>query len=553
MQVTPQRRTPVILVLSINRSTKDNTTTTYSLKIVIMTSNEQLMAFMTDFRKSIEDSIKTTNEKLDDKLEVMNAEIAGINDKIEKNDDVTNRAIGRMDKRLQELELEMKSSNARSVERQKLQDKVNETNAPKSTESGMNTLNANIGRQDVGQDKTEESRRARKTFHRSNISQRDLRNDSTKDATKEVEINPVPYRSVWAKEMEQQLEEAARHMDAHPERTDGRSHQEEFQEGDSPWSRVGFRDKAPKVRKPVEVRDWFADEKSDSNSESSSDSNDDDEQWSEVKRKEVKNLKAKARKQKKKERMESMAERMRHMIGVGPIPKASIDFFTDADNDKDEATKKAIKEYLKYYLDFNEDELSSIEILDTKKAAKDDTYYFAVKNEDHIREIHVRRAASGNDDLTVRDYIPPSFHARYMAVARQATQKRTEDKSLKTQLRWGHKDIKIFVKIKGESEPYKKTSLTDFMDGTVLPKIDDSVRWRQRKDSKISRKPDFRKDCPVLPSLAAAMEPTSLTRKHSTSSRDDAAKRPRKNLSKSNLDTEMEDPLAIQDIEHDDE
>ena len=77
-----------------------------------------------------------------------------------------------------------------------------------------------------------------------------------------------------------------------------------------------------------------------------------------------------------------------------------------------------------------------MDMLETKQA-KDEVIYFAVANKEHIQEIHYRQAACGNDGLIVRDYIQPQYHARYMAIAQKAAERRADDGMLKTQIRWG--------------------------------------------------------------------------------------------------------------------
>ena len=46
-----------------------------------------------------------------------------------------------------------------------------------------------------------------------------------------------------------------------------------------------------------------------------------------------------------------------------------------------------------------------------------------------------------------------------MALSRKATEMRASDKTLKTQLRWGDKDVEIHVKTKGSEENYRKMNL----------------------------------------------------------------------------------------------
>ena len=145
-----------------------------------------------------------------------------------------------------------------------------------------------------------------------------------------------------------------------------------------------------------------------------------------------------------------------------------------------------------------------------------------------------------------------------MAVVQQAKRSRAADPTLKTQLRWGHKDIEIYLKTKGQQEQYRKTSLKDFMGNENLPEFDTSVKWQHRRDSKFSRKPIFGQNPRQLPSLAAAMaangaQSRTLTRKHSVGSRGEAAKKQRNDQTISGSDMETQDNEVHNKETHDKE
>ena len=235
---------------------------------------------------------------------------------------------------------------------------------------------------------------------------------------------------------------------------------------------------------------------------------------------------------------------MKHMVGVGPIPMESIQHFAKTSKNDTEAMIKSVKEYLKYYLKFEDEEIQQMNFMDAKKAAKEDLIYFALEDQQDIREIYFRKAASGNDDLCVRDYIPPQYHSRYMAISRKATESRASDKTLKTQMRWGDKDVEIHVKTKGSEEPYRKVNLKDFMGDTPLPEFDSKVKWTQRKGNILRKTPIFGEESQLLPSLALGRQQKNgsrkeLVRSHSNSSREEAAKRMRDDTT----DMETQDDL----------
>ena len=319
-----------------------------------------------------------------------------------------------------------------------------------------------------------------------------------------------------------------------------------------PWEgfKGGDRKKSTrKILKPMEIKNWFADEPRDS-TEPSTDSTGPDENWTEVERKRRNTQKRRKRRAKKLSRMEEIASKIQHMIGVGPIPRSSVEFFAEESESKDEAMKKAIKEYLSCYLQFDREEIEDLNILETKQCnSREDILYFVAEDKDTMKEIHFRRAVSGQDDLVVRDYIPPQYHARYMAVSRRAADKRGDDNLLKTQIRWGKRDIEVFTKTKGTNEQFKRTNLKEFMGPVFLPDFDMDVEWKVNKGDKPRRKlvkegiktvpPSLRgrqapgKEKPAEPSTQKelSVQPVNdkavLVRQLSNTSRGTTAKKPR--------------------------
>ena len=224
--------------------------------------------------------------------------------------------------------------------------------------------------------------------------------------------------------------------------------------------------RTPIIRKPVKITrntKWFGDDSTDSipSSDSSTDDSDreDTPEWEKVERIRKKKEKNLERKEKKKLKMEQLSKKMKHVVGVGPISETTIKHFEKQVNDKNEALILSVREFLNYYLDFDKDELDKLKIREVKKAAKCDVIYLAVENESDVREIHFRKGLAENNDLIVRDYIPPSFYARFMGISSRAATLRGQNKTLKTQIRWGDRDLEVFSKIKGYQEPYKNISL----------------------------------------------------------------------------------------------
>ena len=105
-----------------------------------------------------------------------------------------------------------------------------------------------------------------------------------------------------------------------------------------------------------------------------------------------------------------------------------------------------------------------------------------IEDINQVKEVHYRKAAAANDDLIVCDYIAPQFYEHYMALGRKAAQMRANDKTLKTQLRWGTCDIDIFTKTKGYQDMLKKVDINTFMGDYLLPDFDMKIKWKVKDD-----------------------------------------------------------------------
>ena len=399
------------------------------------------------------------------------------------------------------------------------------------------------GRQEASENVSlEKTKKVKKIFQRRVIQEGDLLKEVFVEKDTSCEEVSGSFRSSWAKQLESELAGAAAE-DGRVWLADGKEQMERKEDQsskeDNVWRRLGLNKKSKsKIRKPIEVKDWFG---MDSSESESSSQDEEESEWSEVDRKARNRKKLNEKKIRRKEKIGQIVRRMKQMIGLGPIPKATRDFLENKSKDKKVALSMCVKEYLKYYLDFKDDELEKIDIVDSKLAANDDVIYVALGHEEQIREIYRRKAASENDDLILRDYIPPQFHARYMAIAAKAKETRLKDNRVKTQIRWGNNDIEIFTRMKGSEEGFKKVDLKEFMEQSSLPEFDGTVKWRNRGSQTFKKKMLIGQNRAELPSLAAArMEGQSLTRKHSRGGRDEPAKKQRE-----------EDPLAGTDLEMD--
>ena len=207
----------------------------------------------------------------------------------------------------------------------------------------------------------EKQKQGGKQFSRRSISKEDLISEEA-----EQEPSRQEFTSSWAKEMEEELSRAAAKVDMRRDRRmEGqKTSSERMENGEKEkepqnrlWEKLLNRKKMTKVRKPLIIKNWFADEPE--SSDVSSDSMDDTtEVWSEVEQKRRNRQKTKQRKLKKERKIEELSKKMKHIVGIGPIVQASIEHFEEETNDKAEARRLAANEYLKYYLLFNDNEIN---------------------------------------------------------------------------------------------------------------------------------------------------------------------------------------------------
>ena len=262
----------------------------------------------------------------------------------------------------------------------------------------------------------------------------------------------------------------------------------------------------PKEEKNVKkgmkkLRKWFGIE-TESGTETSTESDtDDSEDWNQVDRKKRNKQKIKLQEKNKAHKQAMNASRASHIIGLSPIHPETITGYMNKGLKFEQAKLAAVKNYLQFYLKFDDEEIENMDIKETMTAAKgDDTLYVAFMNKGDIREIHLRMAECGNSELNSRNYIPPGFYARYMAANRRCTEVRLHSSNTKTQIRFGEQDIDVLVKERGTDEPYRSVDLKEFMGEMELPPFDHSRRWIMRLDRPPRRKIVY--DTPAADPLA---------------------------------------------------
>ena len=123
-----------------------------------------------------------------------------------------------------------------------------------------------------------------------------------------------------------------------------------------------------------------------------------------------------------------------------------------------------------------------MKVAETRISTKgDDILNVALADTADAKELYIRRAESRNDNLTVRCYIPPNFHDRFMSLNRICMEKRKEDPNLRTQLRFGSKDVEIWIKHKNDDKGFRRVDLEDFTDQDV-PDFNHTIKWKRYPD-----------------------------------------------------------------------
>ena len=211
-----------------------------------------------------------------------------------------------------------------------------------------------------------------------------------------------------------------------------------------------------------------------------------------------------------------VANKAKHMIGLGPIRRASISYFHDIIADFEEAKKMAVDKFLSEYLQLNEDERKDFEILETSIAKNDDDLiYVTFANFESIREIRSRVATIKNEEIKVRNFIPPQYWSRYRFLSSYCADERMKDKNLKTMIRFNDHDIEVLFKNRSTDDHYNIVALKDIEKDTgAIPKFDHAVSWNKRQDRPPKNPPILVTEAVCPPSLRGS----NITKHISTSS-----------------------------------
>ena len=490
------------------------------------TSPGDLLKFLEDFKLSIKTklgdtktSIELTNSKIDARMNRLDEDVNSLKEKLNENEEKIKNTAVRMDRRLTQLENEMKKSE--KLRRQS--DNLREINKDLTNDSTNQTISSSILRLDTEPTNTDKP----------TINQR-TQSEKVNKVTNEILEEPVgTFRSTWARNIQAELEKAAKLANGISDKHDSNRRQEEMPyrrsneqtnervkvpinweddlevETTEPTERPSLLDlqmksKTPKTRKPpTPITDWFGLDTTDT-----SDTDFEQTSWTSIDRKKIQEDRRRRRHKRNENLKTQCSTRASSMVSMGPIPLESITYFMTNGATFEQAKILAIKELLGYSLNLDDTETESLNIMETKLSHKgDDIMNVAFETENEVKELYIRKAELQNSNLTLRNYIPPNFYARFMHLNQLCTQKRSEDPTLRTQLRFGRKDIEIYTKNKTEDTGFRKVKIEDFTD-TEVPKFNPDIKWKKYTDKLPRKIPNLQADIRARPSLAGLNLPS---------------------------------------------
>ena len=306
--------------------------------------------------------------------------------------------------------------------------------------------------------------------------------DKVKTMTKDIdkltveEVDPLKFKSSWARQMsqvslEQQLKRATEA--AEKSEKEGEEKKTTRRKKDSKPILLGdSMDRHDPMDWPWETSEG---------------------EWDGTEDKVERNREKKKRQRMTKEKKIEKATRVgKCTLGLGPIKLKSIEYFHTITGDYDEAKRMSAVEFLIEYLQFDNADMADMEITDTKISQKnDDILYVVFANPEIVKNVRRRVADCKNDTIRTRDYIPPQYFERYTALARYASDIRNNDKSIKTQIRFGDLDLVLLVKQRGTEEQLRPLNMREIEKEAKLPEIDYNLEWKRRPD-----RPAFRQISP---------------------------------------------------------
>ena len=159
------------------------------------------------------------------------------------------------------------------------------------------------------------------------------------------------------------------------------------------------------------LKKWFGDESPDNTVSSESDSGGEEENWEEkVNRRQRNNERRKRNLENRRNTIKETATKASLTLGIQPVKTKDIEDHLRVTKDPRKARELAVRDYLRDYLQFNEEELEEVEIKDTKISSKgEETVYVVFGSIETIRDIHWRVAEVRNKEIVVRNFHPTAI------------------------------------------------------------------------------------------------------------------------------------------------
>ena len=184
---------------------------------------------------------------------------------------------------------------------------------------------------------------------------------------------------------------------------------------------------------------------------------------------------------KKKELERQTAEKASCMVAMGPMNKTLEDECRDKKMNIEKTKIKLVHDFMINKLEFQLEDMDDFNIMETR-IGNEGIINVAFECQEQAKEVYIRKSEIMDDDIIVRQYIPPGYYDKFMHLNNMCKEARSRNPDLKTQLRFGKKNIELFVKFKGEGTPFKLAKLEDFMDTEKIPCFDHKAKWKRFAD-----------------------------------------------------------------------
>ena len=180
-------------------------------------------------------------------------------------------------------------------------------------------------------------------------------------------------------------------------------------------------------------------------------------------------------------------------IGIKPISLEDLEEVAEkAHLNGVSALREAVREFLMDELKLDDEELDRFgEYEVTRKDVDDnDKVYIKFKNEEAANYIIRKAAMVRNDNVHVFPFIPPQLYQRFADLSKYTYYARHADKSLKTKISLGKRDLVLKTKIKDRTDWVTQEDLHVF---GVLSDWDSNVMWPVVDLKEITSPPKGRK------------------------------------------------------------